>query len=191
MNHFSINGPLNELFVLFHGTGGNEYTLLQIAGDIEPNASVLTFLGEVGEGASRRFFEPLVNGELQRADFDYRITAFLDEWAQLKPASATNITFIGYSNGANFILGLLEKEPAIAERIVLLHPTNLNYNFEKGSASQIIMTAGALDAIATPGDTLRLAKQLEKVFPHTTMKLLDSPHHVTDAEIEYLQQVLG
>lgn len=190
MNHFSIDGPLNEWIVLFHGTGGNEYTLLQIAGDIEPNASILTFLGDVGEGASRRFFEPLKNGQLQREDFEKRITSFLAEWENLKPASAERITFIGYSNGANFVLGLLEKEPNLANRIVLMHPTNLNYTFEKGSDSQIVITAGALDAISTPGETLRLSKQLQEVFPQTTMKLLDSPHNVTDAEIEYLQQIL-
>lgn len=191
MNYFSIDGPLNEWIVLFHGTGGNEYSLLQIAGDIEPNASVLTFLGDVGEGASRRYFEPLQNGQLQREDFEQRITSFLTQWADLKPQAAQKVTFVGYSNGANFVLGLLEKEPKIADRIVLMHPSDLGYTFEQGSDSQIVITAGALDGLATPGDTLRLSKQLEEVFPNTTMKLLDSPHNVTDAEIEYLQKVLG
>lgn len=191
MNHFSIAGPLNEWIVLFHGTGGNEYTLLQIAGDIEPNASILTFLGDVGEGAERRYFSPLNNGELQRPDFDERITNFLTKWQDLKPKGADKITFIGYSNGANFILGLLEKEPDIADCIVLMHPSDLNYSFEKGSTAQIILTAGALDGISTPGDTLRLSKQLQLVFPQTTLKLLDSAHNVTDSEIEYLQQTLA
>lgn len=191
MNYFSIDGPLNEWIVLFHGTGGNEYSLLQIAGDIEPNASVLTFLGDVGEGEARRYFEPLQKGQLQREDFEQRITSFLTQWVDLKPQGAQKITFIGYSNGANFVLGLLEKEPKIADRIVLMHPSDLGYKFERGSESQIVITAGALDGLATPGDTLRLSKQMQEVFPNTTMKLLDSPHNVTDAEIEYLQKVLG
>lgn len=190
MNYFSIDGPLNEWIVLFHGTGGNEYTLLQIAGDIEPNASILTFLGDVGEGPDRRYFEPLKNGKLQRGDFDERINIFLTEWQNLKP-QANRLTFIGYSNGANFVLGLLEKNPEIADRVILMHPANLNYTFEKGSDSQIIITAGALDGMTTAGDTLSLSKQLQQVFPNTTMKLLDGLHNVTDAEIEYLQQTLA
>ncbi|MBQ0137690.1 MAG: phospholipase [Kurthia sp.] len=191
MNHFSIDGPLNEWIVLFHGTGGNEYTLLQIAGDIEPNASILTFLGDVGEGAERRYFKQLNHGQLQRQDFDERITTFLTKWQDLKPKEAEKITFMGYSNGANFILGLLEKQPEIADCIVLMHPSDLNYSFEKGNETQIVMTAGALDGISTPGDTLRLSKQLQEVFPNTTLKLLDGAHNVTDAEIEYLQQALA
>lgn len=190
MNYFSIDGPLNEWIVLFHGTGGNEYSLLQIAGDIEPNASVISFIGDVGEAADRRFFSALQNGQLNREDFSARIAHFLKTWDEVKPKNADRITFIGYSNGANFVLGLLEQEPMIADRVVLMHPSNLNYAFEKGSNSQIVITAGALDPIAVPGDTLRLSKQLQEVFPNTTLKLLDSPHNVTDAEIEYLQNQL-
>ncbi|MGN5454986.1 phospholipase/carboxylesterase [Kurthia sp. 3B1D] len=190
MNHFTIEGPLNEWIVLFHGTGGNEYSLLQIAGDIEPNAHVLSFLGDVDEGANRRFFAPLKAGTLDRADFDARIDAFLKDWPQLRPEQATRITFMGFSNGANFVLGLLEKEPAIADRVVLLHPSNLAYTFTEGSNAQIIVTSGAMDTLALPGDTMKLTKQLEAVFPNTTLKLLDGAHGMTEQEITYLQDTL-
>lgn len=190
MNHFTIEGPLNEWIVLFHGTGGNEYSLLQIAGDIEPNAHVLSFLGDVDEGANRRFFAPLKAGTLDRADFDARIDAFLKDWPQLRPEQATRITFMGFSNGANFVLGLLEKEPAIADRVVLLHPSNLAYTFTEGSNTQIIVTSGAMDTLALPGDTMKLTKQLETVFPNTTLKLLDGAHGMTEQEITYLQDTL-
>ncbi len=190
MNHFTIEGPLNEWIVLFHGTGGNEYSLLQIAGDIEPNAHVLSFLGDVDEGANRRFFAPLKAGTLDRADFDARIDAFLKDWPQLRPEQATRITFMGFSNGANFVLGLLEKAPAIADRVVLLHPSNLAYTFTEGSNAQIIVTSGAMDTLALPGDTMKLTKQLEAVFPNTTLKLLDGAHGMTEQEITYLQDTL-
>lgn len=190
MNYFSIDGVLNEWMVLFHGTGGNEFSLLQIAGDIEANANVLSFIGEVGSGAQRRFFAPLENGALPRADFDARVENFLATWEEVKPKNADKITFLGYSNGANFVLGILEKAPEIADRIVLMHPSNLDYTFESGSDAQLIITAGAMDTLAIPGDTMKLAKQLEQTFPNTTMKLLDGGHGVLDAEIEYLQKLL-
>lgn len=187
MNHFSIEGPLSEWIVLFHGTGGNEYSLLQIAGDVNPNASILSFIGDVGEGANRRFFVPLLNGQLERADFDARIAQFLAHWKEVKPAQTKKITFVGYSNGANFILGLLEKQPQIADRFVLMHPSDLGYTFEGGVDTEIILTAGARDTLSVPGDTLRLAKQLEVTFPNTMMKLLDSGHEISEQEIVYLQ----
>lgn len=186
MNHFSIKGPSNEWIVLFHGTGGNEFSLLQIAGDINPNASILSFIGEVGAGANRRFFAPLAQGKLERMDFDMRVESFLKEWPRIKP-DAEHITFISYSNGANFVLGLLEHEPAIADRVILMHPSNLAYTFAAGSASEIIITAGSMDTLAIPGDTMRLAKQMQESFLNVTMKLLDSAHNVSEQEIEYLQ----
>lgn len=189
MNYFNINGPSNEWIVLFHGTGGNEFSLLQIAGDIQPEASVLSFIGDVGTGAERRFFAPLVNGKLDRADFDVRVEAFLNEWPAVKP-EAEKITFIGYSNGANFILGLLERAPEIAQCIVLMHPSNLDYTFTSGSDCDIIITAGSMDTLANAGDTMRLTKQLQEKFPNVTMKLLDSARNVSEQEIDYLQQTL-
>ncbi|MBM7699500.1 alpha/beta hydrolase [Kurthia huakuii] len=163
---------------------------MQIAGDIEPNAHILSFLGDVDEGANRRFFQPLKAGKLDRTDFDARIDAFLADWPKLHPAQTEHMTFMGFSNGANFILGLLEKEPAIADRIVLLHPSNLDYTFTKGSDAQIVLTSGAMDTLSLPGDTLKLSKQLEAVFPRTTLKLLDGAHGMTEQEITYLQDTL-
>lgn len=85
---------------------------MQIAGDIEPNAHVLSFLGDVDEGANRRFFAPLKAGTLDRAGFDARIDAFLKDWPQLRPEQATHITFMGFSNGANFVLGWFIRKKA-------------------------------------------------------------------------------
>ena len=36
-------------------------------------------IGTEGVGEQRRFFAPLVNGALPRANFDERVTAFLEE----------------------------------------------------------------------------------------------------------------
>lgn len=186
MNYFSIAGTKNEKIVLFHGTGGNEYSLLQIAGDLDPEAAITSFIGDVGEGAMRRFFEPLVNGRLDRTDFNNRVNQMIEQWKRL---ALQDSTIISYSNGANFVLGMLEKEPNLAKKIILMHPTNLNYAFEAGSDVEIIITAGALDTMSIAGDTMKLKKQLEEKFPHTSLKLFDQGHEVTDAEIDYLQSI--
>lgn len=182
MNYINIPGSANECFVLFHGTGGNEYTLLSVAGDIDPAASLISFLGDAGSGADRRFFMPLQNGQLERKDFNNRVDRFLKLWDTLKPQGA-KVTFIGYSNGANFVLGVLEKAPDIAENIVLMHPSNLGYSFEKGSKSRVIITTGATDTVSLPSEVLALSKQLTEYFPDTKLELLDSGHEVTNEEV--------
>lgn len=183
MEYITIPASSNEFFVLFHGTGGNEYSLLPIIGDINPNASVISFLGDEGSGESRRYFKPLLNGQLQRNNFNDKVSQFIMFWDAIKPTNAS-ITFIGYSNGANFILGLLEKRSDIADNIVLLHPSNLEYTFEKYAECRILLTSGANDTLSVPGDVMRLAKQLKNQFPSTTLKLLDTAHEVTAKEIQ-------
>lgn len=189
MEHFNIDGSTNACFALFHGTGGNEYSLLQIAGDIDANARIVSFIGDVGEKEHRRFFAPLANGQLVRDDFNARVTSFLAQWDEL--AIEGDVTLLGFSNGANFLLGVLEQRPDIASRVVLLHPSNLHYTFSGMHDVNIVITAGALDTLAIPGDTMKLTKQLEQHFHNVTMKLFDGAHNVSDAEITYLQQVLA
>ncbi|MEG2503771.1 MAG: phospholipase, partial [Carnobacterium sp.] len=101
MNYFITDKNNKEFFVLFHGTGGNEYSLLSVSGDLNPEAGVISFLGNSGTGTTRRFFNPLIEGTLDRADFNQNVATFLDTWTEIKPQNA-KLTFIGYSNGANF-----------------------------------------------------------------------------------------
>ena len=189
MEQFNINTISNETFVAFHGTGGNEYSLLQIVGDLNKDANIRAYIGDVSEGKHRRFNLPLENGMLNREDFDARVDAFLKEWEMNKPEG--NLTFIGYSNGANFILGLLEKNPTIADRIILLKPTNLGFIFNEGSDARIIVTAGARDTLSIPGETMKLVKQLETVFPNVVFKLFDHGHELPDSEIEVVKELLN
>lgn len=189
MKYITMNANQKKFFVLFHGTGGNEYSLLSVTGDLDPEASIISFLGEIGSGRSRRYFPPLVNGQLPRADFGKEVDAFLALWETVKPADS-DVTFIGYSNGANFILGLLEKQPTIAQKVVLLHPSNLNYHFSESADTTIILTSGASDTISIPGEVRLLSKQLEKHFPNTHTILVDSGHEISDDEIARVNQLL-
>ncbi|MGK0551100.1 alpha/beta hydrolase [Enterococcus faecalis] len=190
MRYFFQKGLKPEqLVVAFHGTGGNEYQLLSTIAALYPQASVLSYLGNEGTGNHRRFFAPLEKGQLPRANFHKKITMFLEEsWHPTKLYD--EVIFIGYSNGANFILGLLEQEPTIANTAILLHPSNLGYQYVSGQfATRIIITSGAQDEISVAGRVLSLANQLKKHFP-VDFLLLDGGHEVTLQEINELKELL-
>ncbi|OTO53261.1 alpha/beta hydrolase [Enterococcus faecium] len=191
MEKFFQQGQDDQLVVAFHGTGGNEYQLLSTIAVLYPDASVLSYLGEYGSGSERRFFAPLVDGKLDRTDFDQRVADFLEnEWSNVEKKGKT--IFIGYSNGANFILGLLEKTPQLADTVILLHPSNFVYQFEATDPStEIILTSGAQDRISLPGEALALSQQLEKVFSHVHFLLLDGEHTVNHDEVDRLKQYLN
>ena len=190
MQYLYIKGN-DELFVLFHGTGGNENNLLKITEQLNPYASVLSFEGNVGSGINRRFFAPLVAGHVDREELDFRVDNFLKLWETLAEVrSAKKITFIGYSNGANFILALLEKYPDIAHRTFLLHASDLGWNLKKKtSKNELIFTLGAKDYIAPAGKIVQLTKKINDIFPNITTLLLDGGHEVDDEELNKLEQL--
>ena len=190
MEHLFINGTDN-LFVLFHGTGGNESDLLFLTGELDSHASVISFLGNVGIGKNRRFFNPLVNGKLNKQDYSEKIEKFLKNWDLMDISKYKNITFIGYSNGANFTLGLLEKRPDIANTTILLHPSNFDWQFlKKPEKNKIIATTGALDLMAPAADVVKLKAQLSGIgYEEFQIIMLDSGHEITNEEIEKLKEI--
>lgn len=190
MEHLFIKGTDN-LFVLFHGTGGNESNLLFLTGELDSHASVISFLGNVGTGKNRRFFNPLVNGKVNKQDYSERIDKFLKNWDLMDISKYKNITFIGYSNGANFTLGLLEKRPDIANTTILLHPSNFDWQFtKKPEKNKIIATTGALDLMAPAPDVVKLKTQLSSIgYEEFQIIMLDSGHEITNKEIEKLKEI--
>jgi hypothetical protein len=190
MEHLFIKGTDN-LFVLFHGTGGNESNLLFLTGELDSHASVISFLGNVGTGKNRRFFNPLVNGKVNKQDYSERIDKFLKNWDLMDISKYKNITFIGYSNGANFTLGLLEKRPDIANTTILLHPSNFDWQFtKKPEKNKIIATTGALDLMAPAADVVKLKNQLSGIgYEEFQIIMLDSGHEITNEEIEKLKEI--
>ena len=190
MEHLFIKGTDN-LFVLFHGTGGNESDLLFLTGELDSHASVISFLGNVGTGKNRRFFNPLINGKVNKQDYSERIDKFLKKWDLMDISKYKNITFIGYSNGANFTLGLLEKRPDIANTTILLHPSNFDWQFtKKPEKNKIIATTGALDLMAPAADVVKLKNQLSGIgYEEFQIIMLDSGHEITNEEIEKLKEI--
>ncbi|HFI0647709.1 TPA: hypothetical protein ACGO32_001344 [Streptococcus suis] len=81
--------------------------MLFLRQQLDPEAFVLSLDGSWGQGRDRRFFAPLIVCQLELVDFEKRLSAFLDFWKDLDIQHYQEITFVGFSNGANFIMGLL------------------------------------------------------------------------------------
>lgn len=181
----------DELFVLFHGTGGNENSLLFLTGELNPYSGILSFLGNVGKGASRRFFNPLIDNKLDKEDLSHRVDSFLEIWDKMEIAKNKKLIFIGYSNGANFILGILQKRPDIAYRTFLLHPTHLDWKFDTiPHKNRIVATAGASDMISPAAGIIKLEKEFKDAgYSHFKTLLLDGGHGIYDEEVKKLKKI--
>lgn len=188
METLKIKGN-DTLWLHFHGTGGDKTSLLYITGEMDPQASILAFEGNVGLGAARRFFAPLEAGQLNRQDFDQRVEDFLAYLDQLDLSSYKEIKILGYSNGANFALGLLEKRPDLASKVYLLHPSQLGWADRGPIENQSwVITMGANDQAAPAGPIIQWIKRMpEEAQARIETKLFDAYHAVTDPEMDWLQ----
>lgn len=191
MRYLNNRGRNQRLFVTFHGTGGNLYSLYFLTEELDAKAGVLSFLGDKGVGVNRRYFNPLVNQELDREDFTHQVSRFLQLWDSLE-ITASEIVAIGYSNGANFLQGILNQRPDFADQVILLHPSDFQFDFTPSSKpKRLLVTAGSLDTLVSPGASMQLVKRLQSAFPDTQLELLDGGHGVSDAEIEKVKKWLN
>ncbi|WP_414045280.1 alpha/beta hydrolase [Macrococcus equi] len=189
MNYFYQKNDSNELVVLFHGTGGNEYQLVGLAGELLPGRDILSFEGDSGDAMSRRFFPPLVNGEMDRNVYNDAVRRVTEVINGLNLVY-DKITFLGYSNGANFIIGFLENGFEM-DTAVLMHPSDLKYDVSGAKRdTKVIITTGATDFMVTPEQSKSLENQFKSAFDDVDFMVFNGGHEVTQEELVQLKEKL-
>lgn len=191
MKSLFVQGNNQRLLVFFHGTGGDEESLLFMRKLLDPDAAVLSFRGTWSEnGKGTRFFKPLVNGQLNQEDFDQRLQDFLLEWSRLDLSAYETITLVGFSNGANFIMGLLSKGIQNVHQALLLHPSALVYSQPKWVRKlPIFVTAGRNDELVDLSALEELCQSWQRdSFERLELKIFKGGHFLTAEEKEEVIQ---
>lgn len=123
--HVFIEGEAQApVFVLLHGTGGDETSLIGIGKELAPKASLLGIKGDISEEGRTRYFHRLVEGGYDEQEMWDRGVALVDV---IKTCSETygfaldNIILVGYSNGANMAIHLLLNELITVKGVILFH----------------------------------------------------------------------
>ncbi|EGD56260.1 alpha/beta hydrolase [Gordonia neofelifaecis] len=109
--------------LLLHGTGGDERSLLPLADQIAPGATVLAPRGTVREGDLNRHFRRHEEGVLDAADLFARtdeLAAFVRATAAEKSFAVGGLVVVGFSNGANIATSLLVRHPDLVAAAVLI-----------------------------------------------------------------------
>ncbi|WP_244230346.1 alpha/beta hydrolase [Streptococcus suis] len=189
MDYCFIKGTSPRLLVFFHGTGGNKESMLFLRQQLDPEDSVLSLDGSWGQGRDRRFFAPLIDGQLDLVDVELRLSAFLDFWQDLDIQPYQQITFVGFSNGANFIMGLLTKQSNLADNYILLHPSALDYAFPReNSRAEILFTLGQNDPYVDPVTLENLVDDWQALaFPRANLARFDKGHFLSQDELTYVR----
>src|SRR5690554_5972187 len=106
-----IKRKSNHTFLLLHGTGGNEHSLIDLANAIDPDVNILALRGNVVEFGHNRFFRRLGLGQYDISNLieeTNNLNDFLDEVSKKEKIDRNLITGIGFSNGANIMQSLFQ-----------------------------------------------------------------------------------
>jgi phospholipase/carboxylesterase len=146
------------LFLVFHGTGGDENQFFDLAGQLLPGARVVAPRGDVSEGGALRYFRRTGEGVYDMDDLRLRVgqmIAFVE--ARKAESSPRQVVGLGYSYGANILAAMQFAAPSLFDASVLMHPlipfAPLAAEF---AGKRVLITAGQRDPIAPAAATQRL-----------------------------------
>ena len=186
--------PARPLVFAFHGTGGDEHQLFELAGQLVPGAGVISPRGDVSEGGAARFFRRTGEGVYDMDDLaraTEKMTIFVEAHRAAHPGHP--VYAFGYSNGANILASVFLKRPELFDRVGLLHPL-VTWDLTSNPVLKdrpVLVTAGKRDPI-TP---LPMSEQLiawlkaEGADVHTDVH--DGGHELRNTELTALTRLLG
>ncbi|MFE0017740.1 VOC family protein [Mesorhizobium sp. NPDC059054] len=120
---YTPEDPDGSTFVLLHGTGGSEADLMPLAHRMAPRATMLGVRGRSHEEGIARWFRRMSPKVFDQADIHSEaeaFEAFMEGAISGYGLEAGRITFLGYSNGANFAAAVMALYPAVIRRAILL-----------------------------------------------------------------------
>ena len=131
--HVFEQGTNNRVLLLLHGTGADEFDLLQLGKALDPEAALLSPRGMYLENGMNRFFERYPDGTFNEASIDeavQELTGFLESAINHYGLVGKTFIAVGFSNGANTASALLVRNPAALSAAVLFGSTKPYRNIE-------------------------------------------------------------
>ena len=178
--------PGGALLFAFHGTGGDEQQLLEMAQGVMPSATVISPRGDVSEHGSARFFRRTAEGVYDMDDLaraSAKMAGFVS--AHIEAAKPSAVFGIGYSNGANILASTMFEAPGLFDAAVLMHPLIPFAPQVDGDLKgrRILITAGRRDPICPPNLTARLESWLRDLGADVIVDWREGGHEVQQGEI--------
>lgn len=172
MEHLYIDktnkGPV---FILLHGTGGDEHSLVELAQGVYPNASVLALRGQVNEAGMLRFFARKGHGHYDLEDLAYRskeIISFLKQAIQSYHLEGRKLYLMGFSNGSNMGIQLMRDADDLFLGAILMapmFPVEVE-TWHDWSKHKIFLSFGRRDPLCSLADS----EHVEKIFLNNQAK---------------------
>lgn len=191
MKHLYIKSrkeAAKETLILFHGTGGRETDLLDVATTVNSEANILSFRGDVDENGQARFFKRLSLKQYDEQSLKEEADKIYTELTKLSTEydfDLAKAVIIGYSNGANIAAYLMMNYELGLKGAMLMHSAYRSETIGKSMLfdTEVLLTAGAQDTVATAGESYILKRMLENKGANVSVKLTDGGHEISPMEL--------
>lgn len=167
---FKLGEKNSPVYILLHGTGGNEHSLISLVNAIDENASYLAIRGDVNEFGALRYFKRKAEGVydlddlMQRGDKLYR---FIIDASKKYNFSLQQVILLGFSNGANIAVNLLTKGLDIQKGMLFapMYPVEVSDRVDLSSV-KVYISMGRRDPIVSIEDSEYVVSLFKKRNAH-------------------------
>ncbi len=172
--------------LLLHGTGGTETDLIPLGQMLAPQATLLGLRGRATDEGVTRWFRRLEMARFDQAQIRSEAQAFaeaLPELLQHERIDPTQLTVLGYSNGANFAAALMALHPGLLRRAILLRPMLVLEDLPEVdlSGTEVLAISGQADPYG--GYAPALADWLKGAGARLDSRALPTGHGLSQADL--------
>ena len=183
----------SPLFVLLHGTGGDENQFFELGGQLLPGARIIAPRGDVSEHGALRYFKRTGEGVYDMADLALRTRQMVDfVTARRNETKPSRVVGLGYSNGANILAAVQFAAPELFDATILMHPlipfTPPAVDF---GGRKVLITAGQRDPMASVAMTEALGDYFTAHGAKTELVWHAGGHELRQEELRAAQGFLA
>lgn len=184
MIHRFEKGTGNKLFILLHGTGGDENDLIPIAKFIDSTAAILGIRGNVSENGMNRYFKRFGMGQYDLESLNKEtiiLKQFIDDSIRSYELNEKDIYIIGFSNGANIAQSLLKHPLSYPLKFILLSPALIEPKviYPNLSETKIFIATSPKDPYLSTEELKILVSNLSQSKAHPHIYEHPNGHQIT------------
>ncbi|MBY5771334.1 ring-cleaving dioxygenase [Rhizobium leguminosarum] len=185
--------PDGSVFVLLHGSGGNETTLMPLLNKAAPRATLMGVRGRATEEGFPRWYKRITPFSFDQNDIKTEaeaFAAFIEGAVKSYGLDPKKVVYVGYSNGANLLNSLLYLHPNLVHKAVLLRsmPVLSDYPHADLKGTDLLVISGKTDAYGKYASELE--ERLKSSGATVDSDVISGGHDLGDADVPIIQKWL-
>lgn len=182
--------------LLLHGTGADEFDLLNLGKAIDPEANLLSPRGLVDENGMNRFFVRFPDGSFDENSIQENVdelAAFVRKASVHYGFNLEKVIAVGFSNGANTAGALLALHPDTLSAIVAFGTTKafaVSPTTPDLRGKRVFIANGETDPYSPAEKTAQMIAEFESFGAEVTVLMHPGGHQISTDHVRTISEAL-